>query len=103
MVGDDSDHGSGSVQYSGLWTLVSSHFIHTAIAPPYGGFLAGTHRGTRPSFTQLYATRARLAATRREISKTGQLTNGQLELIMDASSKAIRTGLQPLFEHIKDI
>ncbi len=53
IIGDDSDHGSGLVQYSGLWTLVSKHFIHTAIAPPFAGLLAGTHRGTRPVFKRI--------------------------------------------------
>jgi hypothetical protein len=53
IIGDDSDHGSGNRQYSGLWTLVSRHLIHTAVAPPYACLLAGTHRGTRPDFDRL--------------------------------------------------
>lgn len=60
IIGDDSDHGSGRVEYSGLWTLVSRHLIHTAFAPPYAGLIAGTHRGTRPSFSRLGPDRARL-------------------------------------------
>ena len=63
IIGDDSDHGSGSVQYSGLWTLVSRHKIHTAIAPPYAGLLAGAHRGTMPIFTRIDNHSARLQKT----------------------------------------
>ncbi len=53
IIGDDTDHGSGLTQYSGLWFLVSRHFIHTAIAPPYAGLLAKTNRGTRPEFNRI--------------------------------------------------
>ena len=60
IIGDDSDHGSGLIQYSGLWTLVSRHKIHTAIAPPYAGLLAGVHRGTRPLFSRVDDSTARL-------------------------------------------
>ena len=60
VIGDDSDHGSGSTQYSGLWTLISRHFVHTAFTPPYAGFIAGTHRGTRPAFSRINDTSARL-------------------------------------------
>jgi len=60
IIGDDTDHGSGLTQYSGLWTLVSRHFIHTAIAPPYAGLLAGTHRGTSPQFSRIDDRTARL-------------------------------------------
>jgi len=60
IIGDDSDHGSGRVEYSGLWTLVSRHFIHTVFAPPFAGLIAGTHRGTRPTFTRISENQAGL-------------------------------------------
>ena len=49
IVGDDTDHGGGRDEHSGVWFLTSTKDRHTAVSQGNGILLFGHHRGTRPS------------------------------------------------------
>ena len=49
IVGDDTDHGAGRDEHSGVWFLTSTKDRHTAVSQGNGILLFGHHRGTRPS------------------------------------------------------
>ncbi len=48
IVGDDTDHGAGQDQHSGVWFLTSVQDKHTAVSQGNGVLLFGHHRGTQP-------------------------------------------------------
>ncbi len=60
IVGDDTDHGAGQDQHSGVWFLTSVKDKHTAVSQGNGLLLFGHHRGTRPSVRRLDAVRVEL-------------------------------------------
>lgn len=53
IVGDDTDHGAGRDEHSGVWFLTSVKDRHTAVSQGNGILLFGHHRGTRPSVRRL--------------------------------------------------
>ena len=53
IIGDDTDHGAGSNQHSGIWYLTSTRHPHTAVAQGNAHLVLGQHRGTGPSVRQL--------------------------------------------------
>ncbi|MSS73974.1 MAG: hypothetical protein EXS64_21185 [Candidatus Latescibacteria bacterium] len=53
IVGDDTDHGAGQDQHSGIWFLTSVKEKHTAVSQGNGVLLFGGHRGTKPSIRRV--------------------------------------------------
>ena len=60
IVGDDTDHGGGRDEHSGVWFLTSIKDRHTAVSQGNGILLFGHHRGTRPQVRRLDETSVEL-------------------------------------------
>ena len=53
IVGDDTDHGAGQPQHSGVWFLTSAKEGHTAVSRGASVLVFGHHRGKRPSIRRI--------------------------------------------------
>ena len=53
IVGDDTDHGAGWQEHSGIWFLTSAKDSHTAVSQGNGILILYHHRGTRPSIRRV--------------------------------------------------
>ena len=60
IVGDDTPRGPGGRQYSGLWSLLSTHCAASPFQSAFAGLIAARHRGTGPVLEQIDETAARL-------------------------------------------
>ena len=61
VVGDDTDHGAGQPQHSGIWFLTSVKDGHTAVSQGASILVFGHHRGTRPSIRRVDETTVALS------------------------------------------
>ena len=61
IVGDDTDHGGGRDEHSGMWFLTSVKDGHTAVSQGNGVLLFGHHRSTRPSVRRVDDTAVELS------------------------------------------
>ncbi len=60
IIGDDTDHGAGQDQHSGVWFLTSIKDGHTAVSQGNGVLLFGHHRGKRPAVRRVDETAVEL-------------------------------------------
>ena len=60
IVGDDTDHGAGRNEHSGIWLLTSVKDGPTAVSSGNGVLLFGHHRGRRPSVRRVDETAVEL-------------------------------------------
>lgn len=60
IVGDDTDHGAGQNQHSGIWFLTSTKEGHSAVSRGNGVLLFGHHRGKRPEVKRVDETAVEL-------------------------------------------